>query len=84
MRTRLLLFVSLAVVLMALAVPARTAGAETLHVSFDGLTAEASFSSAAPSGCVSTEVFVFADDGHFRTGTGRLEKARRSPSSSPD
>jgi hypothetical protein len=75
MRTRLPLVVSLAVALLALAVPARAAGAEALHLSFDGLSAEASFTSADPSGCVSTEVFVFADDGHFRTGPGRLEKA---------
>ena len=75
MRTRLLLVVSLALVMLALAVPARAAGAETLHVSFDGLIAEATFSSTDPSGCIQTVVFVFADDGRFRTGTGRLEKA---------
>jgi hypothetical protein len=74
MRTRLLLVVSLAVVLTALAVPARAAGAETLHLSFDGLTAEATFASTDPSGCVRTEAFVFTDDGHFRTGPGQLEK----------
>jgi hypothetical protein len=75
MRTRLLAVISLAVVLTALAVPARAAGAETLHLSFDGLTAQANFSSRDPSGCFLTHVFVFANDGHFRTGTGRLEKA---------
>jgi hypothetical protein len=75
MRTRLLLVVSLALVLMALALPARAAGAETLHVSFDGLTADASFDSLDPSGCIGTFAQVLADDGHFRTGTGPLEKA---------
>jgi hypothetical protein len=75
MRTRLLLVVSLAVALLALAVPARAAGAQTLHVSFDGLTADASFISQDPSGCVSTFASVTADDGHFRTGPGPLEKA---------
>jgi hypothetical protein len=75
MRTRLLLVVSLAVALLALAVPARAAGAETLHLSFDGLTADASFNSQDPSGCVGTFASVTADDGHFRTGTGPLEKA---------
>jgi hypothetical protein len=75
MRTRLLLVVSLAMVLLAVALPARAAGAETLHLSFDGLTAEASFSGLDPSGCVSTHVGVFADDGRFRTGTGQPEVA---------
>jgi hypothetical protein len=75
MRTRMLLVVSLALVLLALALPARAAGAETLHLSFDGLTADASFDSQDPSGCVGTFASVTADDGHFRTGTGRLEKA---------
>ena len=69
MRTRLLAVVSLAFVLMALAVPARAAPAETLHFRFQGQTAEAFFSSIE--GCVATDVFVFAVDGSIKTGPGR-------------
>ncbi len=69
MRTRLLAVVSLAFVLMALALPARAAGAETLHFSFQGQTADAFFSSTQA--CVVTDVGVFAVDGRVKTGPGR-------------
>jgi hypothetical protein len=69
MRTRLLAIVSLAFVLMALALPARAAPAETLHFSFQGQTADAFFSSTE--GCVVTDVGVFAVDGRVKTGPGR-------------
>jgi hypothetical protein len=75
MRTRLLLVVSLAMVLLALALPARAAGAETLHLSFAGQTADATFFSTDPSGCVSTEVFLLVTDGRSRDGTGQPEVA---------
>jgi hypothetical protein len=70
MRTRLLLVVSLALALMALALPARAAGAETLHFSFAGQTADATFFSTDPSGCVSTEVFLLVTDGRSKSGSG--------------
>jgi hypothetical protein len=73
MRTRLLAVTSLAVVLMALAVPARAAGAETLHVSFKGQTAQAEFS--ATQRCVQTVVYVLASDGRFKTDPGGPEAA---------
>src|SRR6266542_499411 len=60
MRTRLLTVVSLALVLMALALPARAAGAETLHVKFQGQTAQAEFSST--NGCVQTVVYISQED----------------------
>jgi hypothetical protein len=68
MRTRLLTVVGLALVLLALALPARAAGAETLHVKFKGLTAQAEFSSTQ--GCVQTDVYVLASDGEFKTDPG--------------
>jgi hypothetical protein len=71
MRTRLLLVVSLALALMALAVPARAAGTETQHFSLDGLFADAFFSSTDPSGCVSTVVDLLANDGRSRIGSGQ-------------
>jgi hypothetical protein len=73
MRTRLLLAVSLALVLMALALPARAAGAETQHFSLNGLFADAIFSSTDPSGCVSTVVDLLASDGSTKSGSGRPE-----------
>ncbi len=73
MRTRLLTVVSLALVLMALAVPARAAGSETLHVKFQGHTAQAEFSSI--NGCVQTVVYVLATDGRFKTDPGGPEAA---------
>jgi hypothetical protein len=73
MRTRLLTVVSLAVVLMALALPARANGAVTLHVSFKGQTAQAEFSSTQ--GCVQTVVYVLATDGRFKTDPGGPEAA---------
>jgi len=75
MRTRLVLVVSLAVAVLALAVPARAVGTETLHFSFDGLFADATFGSTDPSGCVSTVVDLLANDGRSRTGTGQPEVA---------
>jgi hypothetical protein len=75
MRTRLLLVVTLAMVLLTLALPARAAGAETLHLSFNGHFADATFFSTDPSGCVSTEVFLLVTDGRSRTGTGQPEVA---------
>jgi hypothetical protein len=68
MRTRLLAVASLALVLMALALPARAAGAESLHVKFKGQTAQAEFSSTE--GCVQTVVYVLASDGEFKTDPG--------------
>jgi hypothetical protein len=73
MRTRLLTVASLAVVLMALALPVRAAGAETLHVNFKGQTAQAEFSSTH--GCVQTVVYVLASDGRFKTDPGGPEAA---------
>src|SRR6266498_5224316 len=73
MRTRLLTVASLALVLLALALPARAAGAETLHVKFQGQTAQAEFSSAQ--GCVQTVVYVLATDGRFKTDPGGPEVA---------
>lgn len=73
MRTRLLAVVSLAFILLALAPPARAAGAETLHFSFRGQTADAFFSSTQ--GCVVTDVGVFAADGRIKTGPGGPEVA---------
>src|SRR6266508_4576743 len=68
MRTRLLTVVSLALVLMALALPVRAAGAETLHIKFKGQTAQAEFLSTE--GCVQTRVRVLASDGEFKTDPG--------------
>lgn len=73
MRTRLLTVVSLALVLLVLALPARAAGAETLHVSFKGQTAQAEFSSTQ--GCVQTVVYVLASDGLAKTDPGGPEAA---------
>jgi hypothetical protein len=72
MRTRLLAFASLALVPMALAVPAG-AGAETLHVKYQGLTAQAAFSSTQ--GCVQTIVYVLASDGRVKIDPGGPEAA---------
>src|SRR5215218_998067 len=68
MRTRLLAIASLALVLMAHALPVRAAGAETVHVKFKGLTAQAEFISTE--GCVQTRVRVLASDGEFKTDPG--------------
>jgi len=73
MRTRLLTVVSLALGLMALALPARAAGAETRHVQFQGLTAQAEFSSTQ--GCIETVVYVLATDGRVKTDPGGPEAA---------
>jgi len=73
MRTRLLTVVSLALGLMALALPARAAGAETRHVQFQGLTAQAEFSSTQ--GCVRTRAYVLATDGRVKTDPGGPEAA---------
>jgi hypothetical protein len=73
MRTRLLTVVSLSLVLLALALPARAARAETLHVTFQGQTAQAEFSSTQ--GCVQTVVYVLASDGRFKTDPGGPEAA---------
>jgi len=71
MRTRLLTVVGLALVLMTHALPARAAGAETLHVKFQGRTAQAEFSSTE--GCVHTVVYVLATDGRFKADPGGPE-----------
>ena len=71
MRRRLLAVVSLALVLMALALPARAAGVETQHVKFKGQTAQAQFSSTQ--GCVQTDVFVVASDGLAKLDPGGPE-----------
>lgn len=71
MRTRLLTVASLALVLLALALPARAAGAETLHVKFKGQTAQAEFSSTE--GCVETTAYVLASVGEFKTDSGGRE-----------
>jgi hypothetical protein len=68
MRKRLLTAIGIAVVLMALALPVRAAGAETLHVKFKGQTAQAEFISTE--GCVQTVVRVLASDGEFKTDPG--------------
>lgn len=60
---RLLLIPALALSVLV-ATPA--AGAETLHASFKGQFAEAEFSSLDPSGCVVTDVFIFAVDGRVK------------------
>jgi hypothetical protein len=73
MRTRLLTVVSLALILMALALPVRAAGAETQHVSFKGQTAQAEFSSTE--GCVLTVVYVLATDGRVKLDPGGPEAA---------
>jgi hypothetical protein len=62
---RLLLILALALSALV-ATPASAAGAETLHFSFKGQTADAFFSSVDPSGCVFTEVGVFAVDGRVK------------------
>lgn len=46
------------------------AASETIHLSSKGQRAEAFFSSVDPSGCVVTDVFVTANDGKLRTGSG--------------
>jgi hypothetical protein len=73
MRTRLLTVTSLALVLMVLALPARAAGAQTLHVKFQGQTAQAEFSSTQ--GCLQTVVYVLATDGRVKTDPGGPEAA---------
>jgi hypothetical protein len=66
---RLLLIPALA---LAVLVATPAAGAETLHASFKGQFAEAQFSSVDPSGCVVTDVFIFAVDGTVKE-TGNPE-----------
>jgi len=73
MRTRLLTVTSLALVLVALALPAHAAGAETQHVKFQGRTAQAEFSSTQ--GCIETVVYVLATDGRVKTDPGGPEAA---------
>ncbi|HEY9410077.1 MAG TPA: hypothetical protein VIP77_10905 [Jiangellaceae bacterium] len=46
------------------------AASETIHLSSKGQRAEAFFSSVDPSGCIVTDVFVTANDGKLRTGSG--------------
>jgi hypothetical protein len=72
-RTRLLAVASLTVLVLALALPAGAAPAETLHFSFKGRLAEAFFSSTDASGCVLTEVYVAADDGRVKIDPGGAE-----------
>src|SRR5262245_47789221 len=76
MRTRLLTVASLALVLLSLALPARAVEAQTLHVKFQGQTAQAEFSSIK--GCVQTVVYVLATDGRFKTDPGGPEAASGS------
>jgi hypothetical protein len=71
MRTRLLTVAGLALVLMAHALPVHAAGAETLHVKFQGQTAQAEFSTTE--GCVNTVAYVLASDGRFKTDPGGPE-----------
>lgn len=73
MRTRLLAVATLTLVLLGLALPARAAGAETLHVQFQGQTAQAEFSTTQ--GCVQTLVYVLATDGRFKTDPGSPQAA---------
>jgi len=73
MRTRLLTVTSLVLVLMAIVLPARADGAQTLHVNFKGQTAQAEFSSTQ--GCIQTVVYVLATDGRFKTDPGGPEAA---------
>lgn len=56
-------------VVAAQATPAGADGTETLHYGFKGQTSEARFFSTE--GCVATEAFVHAVDGHVRFGPGR-------------
>lgn len=77
---RLLLMPALALSVLV-ATPA--AGAETLHASFKGQFAEAEFSSLDPSGCVVTDVFIFAVDGRVKeTGHPVVTSSAASLSSS--
>ena len=46
------------------------AASETIHLSSKGQRAEAFFATFDPSGCIITEVFVTANDGKLRTGSG--------------
>jgi hypothetical protein len=59
--------------LLGLALPAGAAGAETVHVKFQGQTAQAEFSSTK--GCVQTVVYVLASDGRFKTDPGGPQAA---------
>jgi hypothetical protein len=60
----------IAVLAMAVSASPVHAASETSHVSFQGQTANAFFSSTDPGGCVVTSVFVFANDGRTKTGPG--------------
>jgi hypothetical protein len=51
---------------LVVAFPAQAAPAETFHFSFKGQFAEAFFTSTDPSGCIQTDVFVFAVDGKLK------------------
>lgn len=62
---RLLLTLALALT-GVVATPGPAAGAETLHLTFKGRSALAFFSSVDASGCVVTNVSVFADDGRVK------------------
>jgi hypothetical protein len=59
---------ALAAVVSALVVafPAYAAPADTIHFSFRGPSADAFFTSIDPSGCIQTDVTVFAVDGRFK------------------
>jgi hypothetical protein len=59
----------LSLALAAQTAPAGASGAESLHFSFKGQTAEARFYSQQ--GCVATEAFVHAVDGRIKTEPGR-------------
>lgn len=73
MRTRLLAVATLTLVLLGLALPAGAAAAQTLHVKFQGHTAQAEFSTTQ--GCVQTVVYVLATDGRFKTDPGGPQAA---------
>ena len=63
------LTLGLGLAVAAQAAPASAEGAETLHFSFKGRTAEARFYTSE--GCVGREVFVHAVDGRVKVGPGR-------------
>ena len=60
----------LALALVALPLPAHAAGADTFHFRFTGQFAEAFFSSTDPSGCIFTDVFIFASENTFQNPPG--------------
>lgn len=70
-RTAVAALVALAVIL-AIAAPA---GAETFHLRFKGLVAEAFYFTSDPSGCVFTFAYVVGVDGSVKTDPGAPEQA---------